>query len=100
MAKSINMLRDLSRRSEEAISRLVTKDGKTKAGRNKAEAAGPHFPQDLICRVHPRGMEVKQPTRSEMRKSLQARPRGSGMHCERVEQRRNARFSRCRPNRD
>jgi Trehalase len=40
MAKSINMLRDLSRRSEEAISRLVTKDGKTKAGRNKAEPPG------------------------------------------------------------
>ena len=38
-----HMLRDLSRRSEEAISRLVTKDGKTKAGRNKAEPPG-HIP--------------------------------------------------------
>lgn len=40
-----HMLRDLIRRAEEGISWLVTKDGKTKAGRNKAEPPGYFSPK-------------------------------------------------------
>ena len=37
------MLRDLVRRAEESVASLSTADGKTKAGRNKAEPPG-YFP--------------------------------------------------------
>jgi hypothetical protein len=43
------ILRDLARRSEEAVSWLVTEDGKTKAGRNKAGPPGYIPPKTLFA---------------------------------------------------
>jgi hypothetical protein len=42
------MLRDLVRRAEESVASLSTADGKTKAGRNKAEPPG-YFPPKTFC---------------------------------------------------
>ena len=64
-----HLLRDVARRAEEAISWLVTKDGKTKAGRNKAEPPGYFSPQDLLRRFNSRGMEVHPWLRARPEKS-------------------------------
>jgi hypothetical protein len=44
-------LRDLARRGEEAVSWLMTKDGKTKAGRNKAEPPGHASPKTFCAAI-------------------------------------------------